>query len=252
VRFESSAGPSSVGVTRQQFEDRTADLLERTVYTTRQVVSQAGIAWSEVSRILLVGGSTRMPMVSARLEAISGIRPDRLVNPDEAVARGAALYANYLLNQRLGRPTAFSVTNVNSHSLGIEGIDPQTLRKTNVILIPRNTPLPAMFTERFTTKRDGQQSLVVQVLEGETSDPEDCTRIGGTVIRGLPAGLPRGTPVEVTFEYGTNGRLEVRTSVPGAEDEAVLTIERNSGLSDERIAGWRNFIADSAPLPPPG
>ncbi|MCP6768709.1 Hsp70 family protein, partial [Klebsiella pneumoniae] len=92
----------------------------------------------------------------------TGRTPDRTVNPDEAVARGAALYTKYLLGSRSpGAKPAFEVTNVNSHSLGIEGIELETLRKKNVILIPRNTPLPARKTERFATKSQGQQSIVV-------------------------------------------------------------------------------------------
>ena len=146
------------------------------------------------------------------LRQMSGIEPDHTVNPDEAVARGAALYAAYLLakESRRQRAPSLTITNVNSHSLGVEGIDPETLRKTNVVLIPRNTPLPAKVTERFVTKSENQRSIVVQVLEGESSLPGECTAIGRTVIRDLPEGLPKNWPVEVTFEYGANGRLTVQ------------------------------------------
>ena len=246
VRIDHGGHSFSLDITRQQFADLTADLLERTAYTTRQVLTDGGISWNNLSRILLVGGSTRMPMVAEKLEQMSGKRVDRTVNPDEAVARGAAIYAKFLLNHRAGRQTGFQVSNVNSHSLGIEGIDPETMRKTNVLLIPRNTPLPAMFNERFTTKRAGQQSIVIQVLEGETSSPEDCTQIGRTVIRGLPANLPQGAPIDVTFSYQTNGRLEVHTRIPGIEREHRLTLERNSGLSDAKVADWRGSISSGA------
>jgi molecular chaperone DnaK len=246
VRLDHAGHSFSLNVTREQFADMTSDLLERTVYTTRQVITDAGISWDRISRVLLVGGSTRMPMVAEKLERMSGIRPDRTVNPDEAVARGAAIYARFLLNRRAGRQTGFEVSNVNSHSLGIEGIDPETMRKTKVTLIPRNTPLPATFTDRFTTKRDGQQSIVVQVLEGESSRPEDCTQIGRTVVRGLPPNLPQGTPIDVKFSYQSNGRLEVSTRIPGTGQESCLTIERNSGLSEETIADWQGPIASAA------
>jgi molecular chaperone DnaK len=246
VRLDHQGHSHSLAITRSQFADMTADLLERTTYTTRQVLTDGGVSWGDVSRILLVGGSTRMPMVPEKLEQMSGIRPDRTVNPDEAVARGAAIYARFLMNKRAGRQTGFEVSNVNSHSLGIEGIDSETMRKTNVMLIPRNTPLPATFTDRFTTKRAGQQSIVVQVLEGESSEPEDCTRIGRTVVRGLPTNLPQGTLIDVTFEYQTNGRLEVQTRIPGTEKVSKLTLERNSGLSDARIADWRGSVSTAA------
>jgi len=248
VQIEYGGLTEEIPVWRELFNELTADLLERTAYTTRQLIADAKMEWKDVSRVLLVGGSTRMPMVVDMLRKMTGIEPDRTVNPDEAVARGAALYAAYLLARR-GEPgvTAhFEVTNVNSHSLGIEGIDPETMRKTNVILIPRNTRLPAKFTERFMTKTENQRSIVIQVLEGESSLPSECTAIGRTVIRDLPAGLPKGWPVDVTFEYGTNGRLSVRAVVPGTHHKATLELERTAGLSTTGIAGWRQLVESGA------
>jgi len=183
--------------------------------------------------------------VPKMLTELTGRTPDRTVNPDEAVARGAAIYANYLLNKQLGggRQPGFEVTNVNSHSLGIEGIDRQTLRKKNVILIPRNTALPAKTQQRFATKSDGQRSIVVQVLEGESSLPGDCTAIGRTVIRDLPPTLTKGWPIEVTFEYGANGRLSVHAVVPGVNREVKLDMERAVGLSSEGVARWKQAVS---------
>jgi hypothetical protein len=196
----------------------------------------------------LVGGSTRMPMVVEMLRKLTGIEPDHTVNPDEAVARGAALYAAYLLAQedRGDTQADLTITNVNSHSLGIEGIDPETLRKTNVVLIPRNTSLPATITERLATKAENQRSIVVQVLEGENASPDACTAIGRTVIRNLPEGLPKHWPVEVTFEYGANGRLKVRAVVPGTERGAALELERAAGLSSDGLARWKQPVAAAA------
>ena len=248
LRVEHRGLVAEIPVTREQFEEMTADLLERTTYTIRQLVAAARLEWKDVSRILLVGGSTRMPMVARRLQELTGIVPDRTVNPDEAVARGAAIYCKYLLSaaEHGGAASAFQVTNVNSHSLGIEGIDPQTMRKTNVILIPRNTPLPAKCSERFMTKSEGQRSIVIQVLEGESRIPGECTAIGRTVIRDLPEGLPKNWPVEVTFEYGSNGRLKVRATVPGTHRETVLELERDVGLSAEGISRWKHVVGKLA------
>jgi hypothetical protein len=178
------------------------------------------------------------------LQALTGIVPDHSVNPDEAVARGAALYANYLLSlQTTGVATGFRVVNVNSHSLGIEGIEPSTLRKSNVILIPRNSPLPARCTERFATKSSGQRSIVLQILEGESSLPGECTAIGRTVIRDLPPGLPQGWPIDVTFEYGTNGRLSVKAAVSGMQRDVTLDLERDVGLSNNGIDHWKQAVS---------
>jgi len=246
VRFNHAGHAWQTQITRDEFEDLTADLLERTAYTTRQLVAAAKLDWSRVSRVLLVGGSTRMPMVARMLREMTGLGPDHTVHPDEAVARGAALYARFLLAEREGAGAGFEVVNVNSHSLGVEGIDTSTGRKINAVLIPRNTPLPARCTEKFVTKRAGQTSIVVQVLEGESTLPGECTAIGRTAIAGLPDGLPQGWPIEVTFEYGTNGRLNVHALVPGTDREVALEIQRDVGLSEEGISRWSQPVADAA------
>jgi molecular chaperone DnaK len=245
IRVDHAGSSTTVKITRDQFEQLTSDLLERTAYTTRQLLTTAGLAWKDVSRVLLVGGATRMPMVGRMLEQLSSIKPDQNVHPDEAVARGAAIYAGYLLATLpdSAKPPAFSVTNVNSHSLGIEGVDPKTSRKRNVIVIPRNTPLPARVKERFVTKAENQRSIVVQVLEGESSAPSECTAIGRTSLRDLPAGLPAGWPVEITYEYETNGRLKVSAAVPGTNRDIKLQLEREGSLSDERLARWKQVVS---------
>ncbi|HJT31550.1 MAG TPA: Hsp70 family protein [Pirellulales bacterium] len=247
IRVDHAGSSTTVKVTRDQFEQLTADLLQRTAYTTRQVLAAAGLTWNDVQRVLLVGGSTRMPMVGRMLEELSGIVPDKKVHPDEAVARGAAIYAGYLLATQPGsnKPPPFEVTNVNSHSLGIEGVDPSTGRKRNAIIIPRNTPLPAKVKERFSTKTAGQRSVVVQVLEGESSLPSECTSIGRTALRDLPPGLPAAWPVEITYEYGTNGRLNVSAMVPGTDREVTLQLEREGSMSDERLGRWKQAISAS-------
>jgi molecular chaperone DnaK len=247
IRVEQGEVSGEIQVTREQFEEITADLLDRTAYTTRQLLAAIKLSWNDVQRVLLVGGSTRMPMVSRMLARLTQLDPAKTVNPDEAVARGAAIYAAHLLEAKQGgsQPASFQVTNVNAHSLGVQGIEPQTLRKTNVVLIPRNSPLPARFTERFVTKSDNQRTIVVQVLEGESSQPAECSAIGRAVIRDLPPGLPQGWPVDVTFEYGANGRLSVEAVVSGTQNWTSLQIERSTGLSSENLHGWQQAVAST-------
>ena len=249
VTVEHFGRSSVVEVTRKVFEELTEDLLERTSYTSRQVLVEGKCDWDEIDRVLLVGGSTRMPMVAQMLEELSGITPDRSVNPDEAVARGAAIYAAYLMATKgVGGASApqFKVVDVNSHSLGIEGIDQSTGRKENIILIPRNTPLPARVANRFVTKMQGQKTIVVKVLEGESTDPAACITIGKAVMRNLPDELRKGHPIEVAYRYGANGRLDVRARVPGTNREIAMELQRDGGMTTSTIEQWRQVITSTA------
>ena len=244
VQFSHADKSVQAQVTREKFEQLTANLLDRTAFTTRQTLRESKLSWSEIDRVLLVGGSTRMPMVHALIRELSGITPDVNVNPDEAVARGAAIYAAHRLSS-LGQCTTtsgISVTDVNSHSLGIDGIDQQTMRKQNAIIIPRNTALPIEITRQFVTKEDDQKNVVIQVLEGESSLPAHCTELGRAVIRNLPSGLPAGTKVDVHYRFGENGRLSVRAHVPGGGDSAQIELQHDRGLSGSNVDQWKNVI----------
>ena len=155
-----------------------------------------------------------MPMVRTMLQKISGKAPDASVAADEAVAHGAALQAGLILAKRDGRAANFSIRNVNSHSLGVVGVDPQTRRHRNGIVIPRNTPLPVSAKREFKTAKVGQRSILVKIVEGESPSADDCTPIGRCTVADLPAGLPARSPVDVIFNYQSDGRLKVRVQVP--------------------------------------
>jgi molecular chaperone DnaK len=243
-----------VPISRIEFEERTSDLLYRTASTTRQTLAASGLRWSEIDRVLLVGGSTRMPMVRGMLCELTGGEPHGEVNPDEAVARGAALYARHLLAQgklsKAASPQAsaplLEITNVNSHSLGIAGFNVQLGRRCNKILIPRNSPLPARASRTFVTRKYGQKSIVVQVLEGESSQPENCAPIARLVVRDLPHGLPAGSRVKITYEYGANGRLNVSAYIFGTNCAMQLELQRSGARSAGQIASWQQVLAGNA------
>ncbi len=227
-------------VTREEFEEATRPLLERTRATTEIVLLQSGLSWDDIDRVLLVGGSTRMPTVARMLRELTGKEPDRSISPDEAVAHGAALYADLTMQKRgLGNGhTQFSVVNINSHSLGVVGREPATGRRVNAILIRKNSPLPAKARKRFKTARDGQRSLVVRVVEGESEEPEACTPVGQFKVRDLPPGLPAGWPVEVSYRYEENGCLRVSARVVGHQVEATTEFVRDNSLSDDDLLLW--------------
>ena len=194
---------------------------------------RAGLA--RVDRCLLVGGSTRMPMVRAMMQQLSGKPPDTSVAADEAVAHGAALRAGLILAERHGRPASFSISNVNSHSLGVVGIDPLTGRKRNGILVPRNTPLPATARRTFHTSKANQRSILVEIVEGESAAADDCTQIGRCSVGHLPRDLPAKSPIKVRFHYDASGRLQVRVTVPNTDRQVETEIVRENGLTKEHM-----------------
>ncbi len=238
---------SRVEVTRKQFEEATHDLLDRTRFTTQQTLKAAKLDWADIDRVLMVGGSTRMPMVHHMLRNLSGREPDASVAADEAVAHGAALRAGLLLDEQQGKPSSFSIHNVNSHSLGVVGRDRQTGRRRNGILIARNTSLPAANKRTFRTQKADQRSILVQIVEGESPSADDCTQIGRCSVRDLPPGLPAQSPVDVMFQYQPNGRLKVRVTVPDTDRQVETEIVRENSLSKEHLDGWRRYICQMEP-----
>jgi molecular chaperone DnaK len=169
------------------------------------------------------------------------------VAADEAVAHGAALRAGLLLDKARGKAPSFFIRNVNSHSLGVVGIDPLTKRRRNGILIPRNTPIPVTAKRTFKTHKAKQRSILVEVVEGENPSPDDCTAIGRCTIRKLPADLAAGSPVEVQFHYTPNGRLKVRVSVPNTTSKVETEFARENSLPKEHLDGWRRYISNVEP-----
>ena len=246
ITFEEAGQGIRVPFSRKQFEERTADLMDRTRFTTTNVLKEAGIGWSDLTRVLLVGGSSRMPMVEKMLETESGRKPDSSLSFDEAVAHGAAIYAGAILASHGGSAPSVKIQNVNSHSLGVLGIEPATGRPRNAVLIPKNTALPVTKRGRFKTKENDQRSVAVQVIEGGDASGNNATPIGKCVILGLPPGLSAGTPVEVAFSYSANGRLNVKARIPDLNIEASLSIERASGLSDLALQEWDAKLRNSA------
>ncbi len=231
-----------IEVTRDEFEGLTRHLLQRTMDTAGLVVQQAGLRWPGIDRVMVVGGSTRMPMIVDMLRRLTGKEPDRSLSADEAVAHGAALYAGMLMRNDPGDRRACELINVNSHSLGVVGIDELVGKRVNKILIPRNTPIPVRVGKKFRTLEQDQRSVVVPVVEGESDQPEYCVSLGRCVVRGLPIDLPKGTPVEVAYSYAENGRLSVSAHVSGTGQSAQVKIERTRSPVEGDLATWRETL----------
>ena len=214
------------------------------------MLKEASRTWEDITRILLVGGSTRMPMVIEALEAESGVVINRSISPDEAVAHGAAVYADFVLASQNDEETDLLVRNVNSHDLGVLAVEASTGMPRRKILIPKNSSLPAKGSGNFKTRDKNQQTVAVNVIEGGDASGRNSTKIGACVVSDLPENLPAKTAVAVEFKYLENGRLNVSATIPGTDVQATLEIERAAGLSDEKIEYWGNWIADGAILTP--
>ncbi len=229
-------------LTREKFEELTRHLVERCRTLTEIVLEKdAGLTWSQIDTILLVGGSSRMPMIKDMLKTLAGKSLSEQVNPDEAVALGAAVQANLLssspipiVDKRGKQVGLISVKNVSSHSIGITAQESDTEILRVFPIIPRFTEVPCKIVDdTFVTKKDNQRSLHTDVMEGESEIPEECIKLGEIVIYDLPPGLPKGTKVEVTFEFDKSSILHSSVMVAGREGKADIKVE--GGLTEEEV-----------------
>jgi molecular chaperone DnaK len=207
-----------VDIAREQFEALIKPKLDTTMALVRSVLRDAGLQPGKVDRVLLVGGSTRIPAVQSILGEFFGKQPDASVNPDEAVALGAAIKAAHKAIELglaeapasiVGKIDGLQITDVTSHSIGIEAFVPGTTQPINSILIPRNTPIPTEVSKEFVTTMPGQTAVQVTVYQGEFQDPKLCNSIGKFTLSGLPPNRPAGRKVRVTVGCGENGVVRV-------------------------------------------
>lgn len=236
-----------VEITKEDFEQMISPLVNRTTLVMRSVLAESQLEWSDIDKVLLVGGSTRIPLISEAIEKLTGIEPSKDVNPDEVVAIGAAYQAEILRaeNTKTELPPQIAKTkiiDVNSHSLGM--ITYNGNMAENSIVLVRNTPIPAMSSRTFYTASDNQTHLNLQVTEGEDTDAE-YVKIIGTSLLEFKKPLMKGYPIQFNFSYDANGVVFI-TANDGENNEYLgeLAIERKSNLSQlvieasaEKIAG---------------
>ncbi len=217
-----------LNLSRAQFDDLTADLVEATMGPTRRTMKDAGVKAGDVDKILLVGGSTRIPAVQAAIEKEAGKAPFKGINPDEAVAMGAALQAGIIVGDE--GVTDVLLLDVTPLSLGIE-----TLGGVATPMIERNTTIPTRRSEVFSTAADNQPAVEVHVLQGERKFAKDNVTLGKFFLEGIPQ-APRGIPkIEVTFDIDANGIVSVSAKDMGTGKEQSIRIESATSLSEDEI-----------------
>ena len=226
-----------VALSRAKFEDLIRDLVDSTLEPVRQALKDAKIKKEDIDKVLLVGGSTRIPMVQELIKKEIGKEPSREVNPDEVVAMGAAIQGGVLT----GEVNDIVLLDVTPLSLGLE-----TLGGVMTVLIPRNTTIPTSKKQVFSTAADNQPAVDIHVLQGERSMANDNKTLGRFQLSGIPA-APRGVPqIEVTFDIDANGIVNVKAKDLGTNKEQAITITSNTNLSDEEIEKMRKEAEEHA------
>jgi molecular chaperone DnaK len=223
-----ASGPKhlNVRITRAKFEALCGDLLRRLVEPCRTAMKDAGVTQSQIGEVILVGGMTRMPAVQQKVKEIFGREPSKSVNPDEAVAIGAAVQAGVLQ----GEVKDVLLLDVTPLSLGIE-----TYGGVFTKLIEKNTTIPTRKSQVFSTASDNQPAVSIHVLQGEREMASDNKTLGRFELVGIPA-APRGVPqIEVTFDIDANGIVHVSAKDLGTKKEQSIQITASSGLSEEEI-----------------
>jgi molecular chaperone DnaK len=241
--YLSAKGKSArVTVTRKLFSDLVADFVTRTELLVNAVMTDAGLDWKDIDQVLLVGGSTRMPAVSDMIFRVTGKKAATQINPDEAVALGAAIQAgivsakdqdadvNDMVRMKYG---AMNVSDVTAHSFGAITLD-EFDNKRNAIIIPKNSKIPVRKSQIFYTSSVNQTQVKMVVIQGEDPDPEFCTTIGTTTLDFPPK--PENSPIIFNYEYDENGIIHATAKDPDTGKKSEIQIAREGALTKDEVS----------------
>lgn len=246
-----------VEVSRARFNQLISPLINRTFDTCRDVLEAANLTWSDLDEVVLVGGSSRIPLVAEKLREVAGRKVHLSQLADELVVRGAAMYAvSRSVHPLLEAEGRIEVVNVNAHSLGIAGKDRQTKTWTNRIILPRNSPLPATVRPPCELFRDGQKQVPIHLLEGESTNPKFCKELGTFVVN-VTAPMSKGTRIDLACHYDVEGCISVSARIADSRDSNQMYVTRKSTNQLESLEVWRHRLTKGeeppavAAAPPP-
>lgn len=231
----------SISITREFFENIVAKLYRRTEFNVNKALKDAGLTASDLDKVILVGGSSRIPYIESRLEEMLGIKPSHEVNPDEVVAMGAAIYGKQLMQQNDNDDKI--IHDVCSHSIGVLTIDPKTTMKVNSIMIKRNASLPTEALVPFRTAVDNQREIDISITEGEFKEVSDVTIIANEKIK-LPEKLAEGTKGNFRLQLDCSQLVHAFLDIPEINYEKEFTFTRSSNLSQQEVDLLTGIIAD--------
>lgn len=244
LRVSSEGHRLSVDITKDLFNQLINSLLDRTKIVMEATIEEANLTWSDIDKVLLVGGSTRVPLVEEMIESLTGKAPSKELNPDEVVALGAAVQASLIDEddpEASESKANIVIKDVNSHSLGVLSLNDQGHLKNSIIL-HRNTEIPCSATREYYTSRENQQHLDLSLTEGEDEEPEFINIIGDSTLQ-LPQGLPDSAPIQMTISYDKNGIVHlVAKDVLNNVDLGEIVIERKSNITQIEMEEKREAL----------
>jgi molecular chaperone DnaK len=242
---------SQVVIQKQQFEEAIKPKLETTTALIRSLFNSAKVNFNEVDRILMIGGSTRIPKVREIVKNVFSKEPDISINPDEAVSLGASIVAalelikidkNEIESKVVEKIGSLQITDVISHSIGIEAGIPGSNQKINSILIKKNTPIPFDVSKEFVTQMQGQTGIKITVYQGEFQNPTLCNPIGDFTLTGLPPNRPPGKKVRVTITCTNNGVVEIIAKDIESGIETQTKVDYIIGQSNNQVSAKKLWM----------